>query len=65
MEDVETVPATKPRTYSVPEAGRMANLGKNASYEAAKRGEIPTIRFGKTIRVPAMAWDRKLAGEAV
>jgi excisionase family DNA binding protein len=53
------------KTYSVPEAGKMANLGKNTSYEAARRGEIPTIKFGKLLRVPAAAWDRKLRGEAV
>jgi len=50
------------RTYSVPQAGAMADLGKNASYQAAKRGEMPVIRFGKLMRVPAEAWDRKLAG---
>jgi hypothetical protein len=54
----------RPCTYSVPEAGAMADLGKNASYEAAKRGEIPTLRFGKLLRVPAEAWHRKLSGNS-
>jgi hypothetical protein len=57
-------PKKTPRTYSVPEAGAMAGLGRNASYEAVKRGEIPTMRFGKLLRVPAAAWDRKLNGDA-
>jgi hypothetical protein len=52
----------KPLTYSVPQAGRKAGLGKNASYAAAERGEIPTIRFGRLLRVPAAAWDRILSG---
>lgn len=55
MEDIDTS-VRKPMTYSVPEAGKQAGLGKNASYEAAKRGEIPTIKFGKLLRVPAVAW---------
>jgi hypothetical protein len=47
-------------TYDVPEAGRMAGLGRNASYEAARRGDIPTITFGKLKKVPKAIWDRKL-----
>jgi hypothetical protein len=31
--------------YEVPEAGALLGLGRNASYEAAKRGDIPTIRI--------------------
>ena len=50
------------RVYTVPEAGRMAGLNRNKSYEAAKKGEIPTIGFGRLLKVPAAAWDRKLAG---
>jgi hypothetical protein len=47
-------------TLSVPEAGAMANLGRNASYRAANRGEIPTIRLGGKRRVPATRWRRIL-----
>jgi hypothetical protein len=39
-------------TWSVPEAGSKVRLSKNAAYAAARRGEIPTIRFGKKLRVP-------------
>jgi excisionase family DNA binding protein len=46
--------------YSVPEAGKMIGLTRNASYEAAKRGDIPTIRFGKQIKVPKAAFHRML-----
>ena len=48
-------------TISVPEAGkRYFNLSKNASYEAAKRGEIITIEVGRLLRVPVKAMERKL-----
>jgi len=48
-------------TISVPEAGRRYfNLSRGGSYEAAKRGEIPTIRIGRLIRVPVRALERML-----
>lgn len=56
--------SSEPRTYKVPQAGKMAGLGRNAAYDAARRGEIPTLRFGKLLRVPAALWDRMLAGQA-
>jgi len=47
-------------TMTVPEAGALLGLNRNASYAAAERGEIPTMRFGKLIRVPKAAFRRKL-----
>lgn len=46
--------------YDVPTAGAMLGLGRGASYDAAKRGDIPTIRIGKLIRVPKAAFNRML-----
>jgi excisionase family DNA binding protein len=46
--------------YDVPEAGRMLGLARNASYEAAKRGTIPTIKIGKLIKVPKAAFHQML-----
>jgi excisionase family DNA binding protein len=48
------------KTVSVPEAGRWLGIGRNASYEAARRGDIPTIRIGRLLRVPVVALERKL-----
>ena len=48
------------RTISVPEAGRWLGIGRNAAYEAARRGDIPTIRIGRLLRVPVAALERKL-----
>ena len=51
-----------PKTMTVPAAGRKYfNLGKNASYAAAARGEIPVIKIGSRLRVPVVALERKLA----
>jgi excisionase family DNA binding protein len=51
--------------YEVPEAGAMLGLTRNASYDAAKRGDIPTIRFGKLLRVPKAAFHKLLDGAPV
>jgi excisionase family DNA binding protein len=53
-------PDDKRLVYDVPEAGAMIGLSRNASYEAAKRGDIPTIRFGKQLKVPKAAFHRML-----
>jgi excisionase family DNA binding protein len=53
-------------TLSVPEAAsRYFGLGKNAAYAAAARGEIPTIKIGRLLRVPVRALEQMLdrAGE--
>ena len=48
-------------TISVPEAGRrFYGIGKNASYEAAARGDIPVIQVGRLKRVPVVAMERKM-----
>ena len=40
-------------TLSVPNAGAVFyGLSRNGSYEAAKRGDLPTIRIGRKIVVP-------------
>jgi len=49
------------KTLTVPEAGRRYfDLGRNASYEAARRGDIPTIKIGRLLRVPVVALERML-----
>ena len=50
-----------PKTLSVPEAGRKYfNLAKNASYQAAREGQLPVIRIGGRLRVPVVALERML-----
>ena len=51
----------EPKTMTVPDAGRVYfSLGRNSSYEAARRGDIPTIKIGRLLRVPVVALERKL-----
>jgi excisionase family DNA binding protein len=44
-----------------PDAGRRLGIGRAATYQAAKRKEIPTIRIGRKILVPVAALERMLA----
>lgn len=53
------------KTISVPEAGReFFGLSRNASYKAARRGEIPTVRIGRLLKVPVVMLERKLTEPA-
>jgi hypothetical protein len=50
------------KTMAVPDAGRKYfNLGRNASYEAAKRGDIPVIKIGGKLVAVIPAIERMLA----
>jgi hypothetical protein len=52
----------KPLTMSVPEAGKKYfNLERQASYSAAKRGDIITVRVGGKLRAITAAMDAKMA----
>jgi hypothetical protein len=39
-------------TIDIPTAGRVLGIGRDAAYAAAARGEIPTLRLGRSLRVP-------------
>lgn len=43
-----------------PDVGRLLGLSRASTYEAAKRGEIPTIRLGARLIVPTAALRRML-----
>lgn len=50
-------------TISIPEAGELLGLHRSHSYEAAKRGQIPTLSFGNRRRVPVAQLLRLLGNE--
>ncbi len=48
-------------TISVPDAGALFfGLARNGAYEAAKQGDIPTIKVGGRIMVPVAQLAAKL-----
>lgn len=52
--------AVQPTMRLWPDVGGLLGLSRASTYEAAKRGEIPTIRFGSRIVVPTAALRRLL-----
>ena len=52
------------QTMSVDEAAVRLGIGRNSAYEAAKRGELPTIKVGKRILVLRAVLERMLDGAA-
>ena len=58
VRDAINSPAT-----TIPIAGKLLGLSRNKAYEAASRGEIPTLRFGKRIVVPTAPLRRMLGLE--
>jgi excisionase family DNA binding protein len=56
---------TQRRTYDLwPTVGQMLGLSRGATYNAAKLGDIPTIRIGGRILVPRTALERLIEGPA-
>jgi excisionase family DNA binding protein len=52
------------RTTTIPNAAKLLGICRNKAYEAARSGEIPTIKIGKRLLVPIAALERLLQGAA-
>ena len=53
------------KVLTVVEAAKELGISKGSAYEAARSGQIPTIRIGRRLIVPRAAFERMLeqAGE--
>jgi hypothetical protein len=55
----------EPLVYPLwPETGQALGLSRNATYDAARKGDIPTVPFGRLRRVPAWFHKKLRDGEA-
>ena len=52
-------PATKP-TLSVDEFAVVAGISRSTAFAAVHSGDVPSLRFGKRIRIPTAAVRRML-----
>lgn len=41
-----------PVVLTVEEAAAALRIGRTAAYDAARRGELPVVRIGRSLRVP-------------
>jgi hypothetical protein len=48
---------------SIPAAGALVGLGKNAAYDAARAGQIPVLKFGKQKIVPRLLWLKQIGAD--
>ena len=57
---------TKPKrlTMTITEAAKRLGIGRNQGYEAARTGQIPTIKIGKRLLVPVVALENRLLAAA-
>ena len=51
----------EPLAYTVPDVGRRLGISRSTAYDAARRGEIPTISVGRRLLVPRAALERMLS----
>ncbi len=49
------------KVLTIMEAAEELGISKGSAYEAARTGAIPTIRIGKRLIVPRVAFDKMLA----
>jgi hypothetical protein len=62
-DEIEQSPITKKRkivTTTVPKAGKLLGLGRWASYEAAKTGDIQVLEIGRRKVVPVVSLESVL-----
>lgn len=51
-----------PAVLTVKEAAEVLRCGRNQLYQAVAEGRIPSVRIGRTIRVPRHALEELLNG---
>ena len=47
-------------TLKIDEAAKALGISRNTAYDAAKSGELPTVKIGKRLLVPRAALERLL-----
>ena len=48
-----------PELLTVEEFQRTARIGRSAAYKLVEQGRIPTLRFGRMIRIPRTVFEKK------
>ena len=51
-------PSAEPRELTPEEARIWLRVGRSTIYDLLKRGELPSIRFGRAVRIPRQALQR-------
>ena len=51
---------TEPMTVTVEEAAQLLGIGRQSAYQAARTGELPTIKLGRRLLVPRAQFEAML-----
>lgn len=54
-----------PKAYTVNEVAQALQVSRNRIYDMVATGELPALRLGKTIRIPAEQLDQWIQKNAV
>jgi excisionase family DNA binding protein len=54
------MPMKENLTLTIPEAARLLRISPLKAYEYAREGILPSVRLGRSVRVPRAALDRLL-----
>ena len=60
LHSVHTTGRHDRRTYTVDETAALLGISRSSAYECVRRGEIPSVRFGRRIVVLRDVLDRLL-----
>lgn len=58
-------PEEQPTLTVWPETAKILNLSRSGAYAAANSGDIPVVRFGRSMRVPTAVLRRILGLDSV
>jgi excisionase family DNA binding protein len=58
-----SVPTGSTLILTIDEAAVVLRISRQSAYEAARRGEIPTIRLGRRVLVPRRALEKLIGAE--
>ena len=50
--------STAPVVMTVDEAAQFLRLSRAKTYQMTQSGELPSVRFGRAVRIPKAALDR-------
>ena len=59
-----TLDPTETPTVTVERAAEVLGIGRGSAYEAARTGELPTIRIGRRLLVPTALLLKMLGQDA-
>ncbi len=57
---MSTVTAIEPRAFSVTQVAKMLGLSRASAYRAIDNGDIPSVKVGTRIIIPADALEKLL-----